>query len=129
MNCRPAPSDRATTGTADDGAGVCVGYPVPGLVVKVIEISDAPVANWSEALELPAGEIGEIAVKAAHASRSYFNLPAATALAKIEELQGKFESTAKQAESERNVNRYVDKIKKGEPVKNPDKLITATMGA
>jgi acyl-coenzyme A synthetase/AMP-(fatty) acid ligase len=32
---------------------------------------------------LPAGETGEIAVKAAHATRSYFNLPAATALAKI----------------------------------------------
>ncbi len=72
----------------DEGAGVCVGYPVPGLVVKVMQISDAPVAGWSESLELPAGEIGEIAVKAAHASRSYFDLPAATALAKIEDAAG-----------------------------------------
>ena len=34
---------------------------------------------------LPAGEIGEIAVRAAHATRTYFNLPAATALAKIQD--------------------------------------------
>ncbi|OFZ97039.1 MAG: peptide synthase [Betaproteobacteria bacterium RIFCSPLOWO2_02_FULL_62_17] len=69
----------------DAGEGVCVGPVVPGVVAKIIRISDAPVETWSDDLQLPAGEIGEIAVKAAHASRSYFNLPAATALAKIED--------------------------------------------
>lgn len=69
----------------DEGAGVCVGRPVPGLTAKVIRISDDPVETWSDALELPAGEIGEIAVRAAHATRTYFNLPAATALAKIQD--------------------------------------------
>jgi olefin beta-lactone synthetase len=67
----------------DEGAGVCVGFPVPGLEARTIRISDEPVARWDDALEVPAGEIGEIAVKAAHASRSYFNLPTATTLAKI----------------------------------------------
>lgn len=67
----------------EQGAGVCVGRPIPGLSARVIRISDAPIANWDDALELPAGEIGEIAVKAAHATRAYFGLPAATALAKI----------------------------------------------
>jgi len=67
----------------DQGAGVCVGRPVPGLAAKIIRISDEPIAQWDGALELPRGEIGEIAVRAAHATRSYFNLPAATALAKI----------------------------------------------
>lgn len=72
----------------DQGAGTCVGHPVAGLTAKVIRIGDEPIALWDDALELPAGEIGEIAVKAAHATRSYFNLPAATALAKIQDPAG-----------------------------------------
>jgi len=72
----------------DEGAGVCVGRPVPDLAARIIRITDAPIAQWDDALELPAGEIGEIAVQAAHASRSYFNLPAATALAKIPDTGG-----------------------------------------
>ena len=72
----------------DEGAGVCVGYPLPGLTVRVIRISDARIESWSDDLVLPIGEIGEIAVKATHASRSYFNLPDATALAKIEDEAG-----------------------------------------
>ena len=74
---------RETRQLTDAGAGVCVGRPVPGLTAKVIRISDQPIDAWSDALELPAGEIGEIAVKAAHATRAYFDLPAATALSKI----------------------------------------------
>lgn len=67
----------------DAGAGVCIGRPLPGVEVRVIRISDDPIDVWSDELELPAGDIGEIAVRAQHASRSYFNLPQATALAKI----------------------------------------------
>lgn len=66
-----------------EGAGVCVGRPVAGVQARIIRIADEPIARWDDGLELPAGEIGEIAVKAAHATRTYFNLPAATALAKI----------------------------------------------
>ena len=69
----------------DLGAGICIGRPVPGLAAKVIRITDEAIAEWNDALELPAGEIGEIAVKAAHATRAYYNLPAATALAKIQD--------------------------------------------
>lgn len=65
------------------GKGVCVGQPVPGIKVKIIRITDEAIAAWSEDLELPSGEIGEIAVQAPHATRSYFNRPAATAQAKI----------------------------------------------
>jgi acyl-CoA synthetase (AMP-forming)/AMP-acid ligase II len=79
---------RETRQRTDAGAGVCVGRPVPGLTARVIRVSDAPIASWSDDLELPAGEIGEIAVRAAHASRSYFNLPEATALAKIQDAAG-----------------------------------------
>jgi acyl-CoA synthetase (AMP-forming)/AMP-acid ligase II len=74
-----------TRARSDQGAGVCVGRPVAGLKAKVIRISDEAIALWDEALVLPVGEIGEIAVQAAHATRSYFNLPEATKLAKIQD--------------------------------------------
>jgi acyl-CoA synthetase (AMP-forming)/AMP-acid ligase II len=67
----------------DQGAGVCVGRPVPGIEVKVIRISDAPIAAWSADLELPDGQIGEIAVRGPVVTREYVNRPESTALAKI----------------------------------------------
>ncbi len=67
----------------DEGAGICIGRPVPGLAAKIIRITDEAIAEWNDALELPAGEVGEIAVKAVHATKNYFNLPGPTALAKI----------------------------------------------
>jgi acyl-CoA synthetase (AMP-forming)/AMP-acid ligase II len=67
----------------DAGAGVCIGQPVPGIMTKVIRITDEPISAWHDSWELPVGEIGEIAVSAAHASRTYFGLSGATALAKI----------------------------------------------
>ncbi len=72
------------------GKGVCVGLPVPSLTVKIIRITDEAIATWSDALELPRGEIGEIAVQAPHATRSYFNRPASTTQAKIPASDGKF---------------------------------------
>jgi len=72
----------------DLGRGVCVGRPVPGLIVRIIRISDDPIPAWDEALEVEPGEIGEIAVKGPHVTRTYFNRPEATALAKITEGSG-----------------------------------------
>ena len=66
-----------------EGAGVCVGRPIDGVEARIIRIADDAIAGWDDGLELAAGEVGEIAVKAAHATRTYFNLPQATALAKI----------------------------------------------
>ncbi len=71
-----------------EGAGVCVGQPLPDVEATIIRIADDAIARWDDALKLPTGEIGEIAVKAAHATRTYFNLPAATALAKIQDAAG-----------------------------------------
>jgi acyl-CoA synthetase (AMP-forming)/AMP-acid ligase II len=67
----------------DAGKGVCVGRPVPGLTVKIIQITDGVVPAWAESLVAGAGEIGEIVVKGPHVTRSYYNRPEATALAKI----------------------------------------------
>jgi acyl-CoA synthetase (AMP-forming)/AMP-acid ligase II len=71
-------------GTAE-GKGVCVGRPVPGMTVKIIRISDEPIPTWSDELEVPAGQIGEIVVQGPVVTRTYYNRPQSTALAKIED--------------------------------------------
>jgi acyl-CoA synthetase (AMP-forming)/AMP-acid ligase II len=68
---------------AAEGAGVCVGRPVEGMAVKVIRITDGPIPLWSDDLEVPPGEIGEIAVQGPVVTESYHNRPESTALAKI----------------------------------------------
>ncbi len=65
------------------GAGTCVGTPFPGVQVKIIEIHNEPIASLDQAVELPAGEIGEIIVQGPMATREYFLRPEATRLAKI----------------------------------------------
>jgi acyl-CoA synthetase (AMP-forming)/AMP-acid ligase II len=79
-------SDELLTETrcqTEAGRGVCVGRPVPGLTVKIIRITDEAIRAWTDSLELAPGEIGEIAVQGPHVTRSYYQRPAATALAKI----------------------------------------------
>ena len=65
------------------GAGTCVGQPFPHVRVAVIEISDEPIAAFTNATQLPAGEIGEITVQAPSTTREYFRRPEATTAAKI----------------------------------------------
>ena len=67
------------------GAGTCVGRPVEGNTVRIIAITDAAIADWSDAREVPAGIVGEITVAGPSATDSYFNRDAQTALAKIRE--------------------------------------------
>jgi acyl-CoA synthetase (AMP-forming)/AMP-acid ligase II len=67
------------------GAGTCVGHPFPGIDIKIIRISDEPIASIAEAVELPVGEIGEIIVRGPSTTREYFQRPDATAVAKIYE--------------------------------------------
>jgi acyl-CoA synthetase (AMP-forming)/AMP-acid ligase II len=73
---------RARTET---GSGTCVGRPVPPNDVRVIRIDDAAIPEWSEALLVGAGQVGEITVAGPSATDAYFNRDAQTALAKIRE--------------------------------------------
>jgi len=67
------------------GRGTCVGRPVAGVRVKIIRAVAGAVPTLAGAVELPAGEVGEIIVAGAAVSREYDNNPGATALAKIED--------------------------------------------
>ncbi|MSR56169.1 MAG: peptide synthase [Planctomycetaceae bacterium] len=65
------------------GAGTCVGKPFPQVRVKIIAITDGPIALLGAARELPAGQIGEIIVSGPIVTREYYRRPEATAAAKI----------------------------------------------
>ena len=65
--------------------GACVGRPVAGVRVRVIQMSEAPLADLSETSPLPVGSIGEFIVSGPFVTRDYDALPDATRLAKIAE--------------------------------------------
>ena len=51
--------------------------------MKIIQITDGPIASMDDISELPRGEIGEIIVRGPSTTREYFQRPAATTAAKI----------------------------------------------
>lgn len=74
-----------TAALTEAGRGTCVGRPVPGATVRIIRISDEPIATWSPELEVAPGEVGEIAVRGPMVTRGYDHRPELTALAKIDD--------------------------------------------
>ncbi len=60
-----------TGAAARAGQGNCVGQLVPGAHVKIIALTDEPIATMRGARELPPGEIGEIVVRGACVAKSY----------------------------------------------------------
>ena len=77
------PSPLTPHSSAAPSSGACVGRPLPGIDVRIIAITDAPIATITEARELRPGEIGEIIVRGPVVTRAYDALPEATAAAKI----------------------------------------------
>jgi acyl-coenzyme A synthetase/AMP-(fatty) acid ligase len=63
--------------------GICIGHPVKGLDVRIIEISDKQILSWNDANQLPGNVVGEIVVKGPWVTTEYFDNPEATRLAKI----------------------------------------------
>lgn len=67
------------------GAGICIGRPVEDMDVAIIPISDSKVETWSEDLNVPTGEVGEIVVRGPNVTEKYYNREDSTALAKIKD--------------------------------------------
>ena len=74
---------RETRYRTAEGAGTCVGRPVDGIDVRIIQITDDPIAEWSDALCVPVGEIGEIVVHGPMVTQEYYRRSDLTANAKI----------------------------------------------
>ena len=72
-----------TAPLSEKGFGVCVGRPIKGIQVRVIAISDEPIAAWSDALVVKNGEIGEITVQGDIVTKGYFERPQNDSLSKI----------------------------------------------
>ncbi|MGE5074087.1 MAG: AMP-binding protein, partial [Anaerolineae bacterium] len=53
------------------GAGVCIGRPVNGACIRILPITDEPVATWEATRELPANCVGEITIRGPHVTRQY----------------------------------------------------------
>jgi acyl-CoA synthetase (AMP-forming)/AMP-acid ligase II len=72
-----------TRSVSEGGRGVCVGKPIQGIDVRIIEISDGPIETWSPDLPVAAETVGEIAVRGDIVTSQYYSRPEADALAKI----------------------------------------------
>ena len=81
---------RETRAITDAGGGVCIGRPVPGIRLEVIEISDETIPFWNDSLRVPPGKIGEIVVQGAQVTRGYYNRTEANRLSKIADPAGGF---------------------------------------
>lgn len=77
-----------TAARTDAGQGICVGHPVPEADVRIIRIEDQAVETWTDGLELPRGEVGEITVTGPMVTERYYGLPEKTRLAKIRQADG-----------------------------------------
>ncbi len=71
------------------GMGTCVGRPLPGIQIRIIEINDAPIGDIVEAVECKNNIIGEIIVQGDVVTKAYENNAEETRLAKIPD-QGSF---------------------------------------
>lgn len=74
---------RETWSQTESGKGICVGRAVPGVTIKIIKITDDPIAVWDNGLELRQGKIGEIVAHGPWITREYYRWEKATRLAKI----------------------------------------------
>jgi acyl-CoA synthetase (AMP-forming)/AMP-acid ligase II len=56
----------------EKGAGICVGYALPGVELKIIDIVDGPIDSIEDTSEPDEGKVGEILVRGKHVSPEYY---------------------------------------------------------
>lgn len=76
---------QTTRAATEAGAGTCIGRPVAPNVVRLIHISDKPIAEWRDELLVADGDVGELVVAGPSVTDEYIARPKATAQAKIRE--------------------------------------------
>lgn len=72
-----------TAAFSEIGKGTCVGPPISGNSIKIIDLSTSPVAKIASLKILPPNTIGEIIVSGPTVTREYLNLPNETMESKI----------------------------------------------
>lgn len=77
-----------TAAATREGAGMCVGAPLPEITLRIIRVVDGPIETWEDGLVLPPGEVGEVVVRGPVVTTQYHRLPDATRLAKIRDGAG-----------------------------------------
>ncbi len=74
-----------TRALSEKGYGMCVGRALAHTRIRIIRISEEPIAEWDDGLLVPAGEIGEIVVQGDLVTRRYYELPQTDARSKIDD--------------------------------------------
>ena len=73
---------------SESGMGICIGKVLAQNQVRIIGISDAPIAHLQDARLCDVGEIGEITVRGPSVTQAYAFAPEKTAAAKITDTDG-----------------------------------------
>ncbi|HEY8546480.1 MAG TPA: fatty acid CoA ligase family protein [Acidimicrobiales bacterium] len=66
-----------TWAATERGAGLCVGRPLPGVELRIVEVADGPIRSWEHVAELRPGQIGEVVARSPHISEGYHRQPRA----------------------------------------------------
>jgi acyl-CoA synthetase (AMP-forming)/AMP-acid ligase II len=65
------------------GAGVCLGKPIDEVTIRIVKITDEPMEEWQETLQVETNVVGEITVQSAATTRKYVHREDANRLSKI----------------------------------------------
>ena len=65
------------------GEGLCVGWPLPGVELRIVATSTDTIPGLEDAEELPLGEVGEVIASSPHISEDYYRDPESTTKNKI----------------------------------------------
>jgi olefin beta-lactone synthetase len=67
----------------ENGAGICLGKPIDGVTVRIIPITDEPIEEWQDSLQVEIKVVGEITVQSPATTRGYIQREDANRISKI----------------------------------------------